>query len=51
MNKVKICHFTSAHKTNDIRIFQKECVSLAKAGYKVYLVVPNAETKSVNGVI
>lgn len=50
MNKVKVCHFTSAHKSNDIRVFQKECVSLAKAGYQVYLVVPNAETKSVNGV-
>lgn len=38
MNKIKVCHFTSAHKPNDIRIFHKECVSLAKAGYEVFLV-------------
>lgn len=27
---MKICHVTSAHKTNDVRIFLKECTSLAK---------------------
>lgn len=36
---VKVCHMTSVHTRYDIRIFQKECVSLAKAGFKVYLVV------------
>ena len=36
---VKICHVTSAHNTNDIRIFEKECVSLAKSEEnKVFLV-------------
>lgn len=35
---VKICHMTSAHGPEDVRIFHKECVSLAKAGYEVYLV-------------
>ncbi|MCG2459122.1 glycosyltransferase family 4 protein [Flavobacteriaceae bacterium F89] len=35
----KICHLTSAHTRNDIRIFQKECVSLAKGGYDISLVV------------
>ena len=35
----KICHVTSAHKSNDVRIFEKECTSLAKnPDYKVYLV-------------
>ena len=50
MNKVKVCHFTSAHKSNDIRVFQKECVSLAKEGYEVYLVAPNTKSKVVNGI-
>lgn len=36
---MKICHLTSGHQNNDIRIFHKECVSLAKAGYETYLVV------------
>lgn len=35
---VKICHMTSAHNSDDVRIFQKECVSLAATGYDVYLV-------------
>lgn len=35
---VKVCHLTSAHDSNDVRIFYKECVSLASAGYDMYLV-------------
>ncbi|MFR8039693.1 MAG: glycosyltransferase [Anaerovoracaceae bacterium] len=35
----KVCHVTSAHNTDDIRILKKECVSLAKnTSYDVYLV-------------
>jgi glycosyltransferase involved in cell wall biosynthesis len=36
---IKVCHMTSAHKRLDMRIFRKECVSLAKAGYDVHLLV------------
>lgn len=35
---IKVCHMTSVHKSDDIRIYHKECISLAKAGYEVYLV-------------
>lgn len=37
---MKICHMTSAHKSTDVRIFVKECVSLSDAGYDVTLVAP-----------
>lgn len=34
----KVCHITSVHGPEDVRIFHKECVSLARAGYETYLV-------------
>lgn len=36
----RICHMTSAHRNNDVRIFEKECVSLSNYGYEVHLVAP-----------
>ncbi|MBR7008308.1 MAG: glycosyltransferase [Ruminococcus sp.] len=45
----KVCHMTSAHKSNDVRIFVKECSSLAKAGYDTYLVA-RGESREENGV-
>lgn len=36
---IKVCHFTSVHKRFDARIFYKECISLSKNGFKVFLVV------------
>ena len=36
--KIKVCHVTSAHGVEDVRIFYKECLSLNQAGYDVYLV-------------
>ena len=47
----KVCHLTSAHSRFDIRIFQKECVSLSNHGWDVSLVVadslPDEEVKGV----
>ncbi|MDN4526104.1 glycosyltransferase family 4 protein [Fictibacillus fluitans] len=47
---MKICHLTSVHPADDIRIFVKECRSLANAGHDVYLVAPNTENKIIDGV-
>lgn len=38
MTKSLICHMTSVHPRNDVRVFQKECRSLSEAGYTVTLV-------------
>ncbi len=46
---LKVCHITSAHRNDDVRIFYKECVSLANAGYDVYLVAQGHSFES-NGV-
>ncbi|WP_286951915.1 MULTISPECIES: glycosyltransferase family 4 protein [Aminobacterium] len=36
----RICHITTVHSANDIRIFAKECQSLSQSGYEVFLVAP-----------
>jgi len=46
---IKVCHMTSAHKSTDVRIFHKQCTSLVKAGYDVYLVA-QGESYDSNGV-
>ncbi|MCL2488765.1 MAG: glycosyltransferase [Oscillospiraceae bacterium] len=46
---MKVCHVTSAHPNRDIRIFYKECASLAGNGYDVYLVA-QGESFTENGV-
>lgn len=35
----RVCHISSAHVGLDSRIFHKECVSLAAAGYETHLVI------------
>ena len=40
----KICHCSILHKLDDSRIFYKECISLAKAGYNVTFIA-NATVK------
>lgn len=45
-----VCHITSVHKAKDMRIFYKECVSLANAGYQVKLLVINGESETTDGV-
>ena len=50
MKNSKICHVTSVHNWNDIRIFKKQCISLAKIFDDVSLVAPNAPEGIVDGV-
>lgn len=35
----RVCHLSSVHRGLDIRIFRKQCASLAKAGYDTHLVI------------
>jgi len=35
---VRVVHICSGHRIDDPRVFQKECVSLAMAGYEVHLI-------------
>lgn len=46
---IKICHITSVHSQNDIRIFEKECCALAVYGYDVHLVASGI-SKTQNAV-
>jgi glycosyltransferase involved in cell wall biosynthesis len=47
---VRVCHFTSAHPSEDIRIFHKECSSLAKKGFSVSLIAVDCIEKRINDV-
>ncbi|MAY60558.1 glycosyltransferase [Pseudoalteromonas issachenkonii] len=44
----KIAHLTSAHPRFDTRIFWKQCRSLSKEGYEVYLIVADGKGNEVN---
>lgn len=48
--KPRVAHLTSVHSPTDTRIFIKECVSLAEAGYDVVLVVPCDKSITDQGV-
>ncbi|HPG80755.1 MAG TPA: glycosyltransferase [Piscinibacter sp.] len=43
----RIVHVTTVHPRDDIRIFRKECVSLARAGYEVVQVVGDGRGEAV----
>ena len=43
---IRVCHITTVHPAFDNRIFYRECISLAKAGYEVHLLIANQEEKA-----
>jgi len=43
---MKICHVCSGHTDDDSRVFHKECLSLAQAGYEVHLVATGTQKSS-----
>jgi glycosyltransferase involved in cell wall biosynthesis len=45
---MKVVHLTSVHAAHDVRIFHKQCKSLAKAGYEVTLVVKSDTDKEID---
>ena len=47
---MKICHVTSVHSAKDDRIFYRECLSLAHAGYTVLEIAPNVSNEVYRGV-
>ena len=47
---MKIAHLTSVHGPFDTRIFQKQCRSLARAGYDTHLVVVHDADQTIDGV-
>jgi glycosyltransferase involved in cell wall biosynthesis len=50
--RVDVVHMTSVHPLDDIRIFRKECVTLAQAGERVALIGPSTSGGQVaDGVL
>src|SRR5659263_62748 len=47
---IKVCHITTVHSSADVRIFHKECKTLAREGYEVYLIAPHDKEEEIDGV-
>jgi len=47
---MRIAHVSIVHKPLDIRIFQKECRTLAAAGHEVHLLISDPPSAEIDGV-
>lgn len=47
---VRVAHLSSGHHADDARVFWKECLSLARAGYDVSLTVPEEYPSRLPGL-
>ncbi len=47
---IKVCHLSTVHSKNDIRIFYKECRALAAAGYDVTYISQGTHDTITDGV-
>ena len=47
---IKVCHITTVHPAFDDRIFYRECKTLVRAGYEVYLIVTHNGEEIIDGV-
>lgn len=47
---MRIAHVTISHKVLDVRVFHKECRTLAEAGHEVHLLVPGPTPDERDGV-
>lgn len=48
---MRVIHLTSAHPRLDTRIFLKECISLANAGYTVFLIVADGKGDEIKNKV
>ena len=46
----KVCHISTVHPADDVRIFYKECRALAEAGYDVTLIAPHSKSTLIEDV-